>query len=295
MFISGEYVYPFGIFDRNYLPRPFSQTLPYLLNSSTIKTTNIITLDKSSNFFSILAFISSIIFLLIYKRNFRFRENLIRSLIHPYGFFVDLRDRRIISTLNSTILGVFTSLQMANFAGAYLFFYHDNLRTQEYLVTISTMLKMRVSYLSFTQEPWQIVLILLVLFYMIHLIVAMLLKFASFIQRVHIRFRQGLAVSNWSGSHAVFFIPLSMFGYYLFEQNVLSNILWPIFIFFFIWFNFRLANGIRVLFILRPLKIIIIMILTYMVIIVTLLVYTDIPIEVYEYFKLLGNTDGLFS
>lgn len=290
----GKPVYPYGMITEDNTKRPFFQNIPLYLRGNHHNTVRIETTDRKSNFFSILAFISSIIFFLIYKRSFRFRENLSRSLVHPYGFFVDLRDRRIISTLNSTILGLFASLQMANFAGAFFYYYHNNLWVQEYLLTLTRIFKLNPSYLEMIQTPWSIVTALLILFYSAHLIVAFILKLFAFFLREHVRFKQGLAVSNWSGSPAVFFIPISMFGYYLFQQQILSVILWPVFLLFFIWYNFRLANGIRVLFMFRPLKIIIIMILTYSTIMISLFVYADMPVEMYEYLKLLGKASGLF-
>jgi hypothetical protein len=287
-------VYPYGIFSWKNNARYLFQFIPTLLKGDLGKhIEEEPAKSKKSNFFSITAFIASIVFFLIYRNNYRLKENLSRALTHPYGFFVDVRDRRIISTFNSTVMGLFAIVLFINFINAYLYYYHDNLFIQEFICVILNRLHIKYSYLAILRKPWQTFIFLFIILYLVSLFLVVFIKFFSIFFKGRLRYRQTIALVNWSGAPIIFFIPFSILSYHLIPYRDFQTYIIMIFILFCIWYNYRLSYGIRVLFMIRPYKIIIIILLTYGLLIFTLLTMV-FNTNILSYLKLLTEAASLF-
>ena len=291
---GGTIVYPYGIFSWTNNARYLFQYIPRFLKDDLGKLVEEEPIDKKTNFFSITAFIASIVFFLIYRRNYRLKENLSRALTHPYGFWVDLRDRRIISTFNSTVMGLLTIILFVNFINAYFYYYHDNLLIQEFINVIFHQYHIKYAYLVILKKPWQTFIVLFIILYLFSLFLAILIKSFSFFSKDKLRYRQTIALINWSGAPVIIFIPFSILSYHLIPYDNIQPFILIIFLLFCIWYNYRLLSGIRVLFILRPYKIIIIIILTYGLLIFTLISIMALRTNILDYLKLLTEASNLF-
>ncbi len=212
---DGRCVYPYGLLDWKGNKRKIYHLMPELLNNQ-IRTSIMKPLDViKTNYFSISVFILSIFFFYIYQRDYRFRENLKRSLSHPFGFFVDLRDRRIISILDSTIIGLYTNFLVATIIAAYLFFMRDNLLFDEYLSSVLVPLNLKSFYVKIIDSPMKISFLIWIFFYFMQLTVVIILKILNLFAVEKIRFRQYLAICNWAGAPLLFLLPASLLSYHL--------------------------------------------------------------------------------
>jgi hypothetical protein len=86
--------------------------------------------------FIIYGLIISIVLILLINRFKRFREYLYRSVFRPYNFYADIRDQRIMSTVQTYILGLVISFTLGIFFSSILFFYRTSEITQYILMLL---------------------------------------------------------------------------------------------------------------------------------------------------------------
>jgi hypothetical protein len=213
---------------------------------------------------------------------------------HPYGFFVDLRDRRIISIINSSIIGLYTNFLVSIIIAAYIYFMRDNLLMEEILSAILVPLKAKFLYLELVKSPLYISVFIWFVFYLLQLTIVILLKIINLLATEKIRFKQYLAVSNWAGAPLFILFPVSMLSYHLMQFQVARPLIILILGLFFFWYNFRLGNGLRVLLTMRTYKIVILLIFLYGGAIFAFVTIYETNYGFLTYLKLLKDAYPLF-
>ena len=68
-----------------------------------------------------------LIFAVVYNLFRRFRENVSRSLMRPYNFFADVRDQRMLSIFQTSMVGFIGSLAAALLFANLLYFWRMNI------------------------------------------------------------------------------------------------------------------------------------------------------------------------
>jgi len=288
-----ELLYPYGLHTLDTEPRVAAGNIRALLSTKGNLAPKHSTASKS-NTFTLTTFIAGILFFLLYRNNFRLRDNFKRSLFHAHGFFVDLRDRRIIALLNSAIVGLFTNLQVSVIIAAFFFYFKNNLLVSEALSTILTPMNLSGYFYELASEPLLMLLFIWVLFYFGQVAIAIFLKIFNLFSREHIRFRQSVAVCHWAGAPLVYLLPVSLFSLQVLDMEKLLLPLIGLLLFFFFWFNIRLATGIRVLMVIRAYKVFLILILTYCLCVFIFFAFLDSRSDLYEYLILLTRAKNLF-
>ncbi len=286
---------PHGFLDENGEPKAWVKLLadPWQFDEATL-------LDQYtdqkpySNFFSILMTISTIIFFGIYRRVPRLRENVWRSLRHSYGFFVDLRERRIIPFLNSITVEMFTSLVLAVYLSSQIYFFHKSFWLQEIVAIFLVPLGLFKQYLQFSQNKLLITVFIFLLFVLLPFLGAFILKIVAWANRSKIRFRQGFATISWASAPMIWFFPVSLISYhYLLFQYPLQW-LWLLLAIFIIWTQIRLINGIHILFIAKTSKVFFILLLCYFIPILIFWAIFNPPNYWVDYLQLMVNAQSLF-
>ncbi len=292
---SAGNVAPHGFLDLNGDPKPWTKLLgnPWLQNETAIND-RYFTQQPKTNFFSILVTFSAILFFAIYRRVPRLRENFRRSLRHSYGFFVDLRERRIIPFFNSITVSTFIALIAAVFLASQIYFFHKSLWLQEILSVILIPLGLFKRYLEWSRDKLLITALLFLFFVLIPVIGAFVLKILAWINRSKIRYRQGFAIIAWAGAPFVWFFPFSLISYHwlLYQQPL--QWLWIIFGIFAFWTQIRLINGIHILFIAKTSRVFSILLLCYFIPILIFWALFNPPGYWVDYLQLLMKAQSLF-
>ena len=285
---------PDGIMQANDEPKPWLKMIDNIWTIAGKTTIGERSVKTTTNFFSILMVVASLIFLAIYRKQYRLKDNLKRAIRHPYGFFVDMRERRIIPLFNSILVGAFSALILSAYLGSFFYYYRDSFWVQEIACLFLKPLNLYYFYLKYVNSPVQITLVFFIILFLYPLIVSIILYLFNFFSQKRIRYRQGLAIALWSGVPLFFLLPISIFGYhllyYLDKQAVLFMILGA----FILWSHLRIINGIRILFISKTIKIFVILLLSYIIPIVILWVVFRPDPYWYDYFFLLLNSKSLF-
>jgi hypothetical protein len=247
-----------------------------------------------TNFFSIFTFFAAIVFFAIYQRQTRLRENFRRSMKHPYNFFVDMRERRIIPLFNSILIGAFSALLLAITLASVIYYYHNFFGLQEIFAIFLSPAGIFDSFLMLIASKWKLTGLIFIILFLYPLFVSTILKLIGMFSIERIRFRQSLAIGLWSGIPLIFILPLSLSVYHLLYMDFYVEYVLFIIFLFILWAHWRILTGIRVLFITRPAKVFIIMLLSYIIpLIIFWAVFKPYPYW-FEYFKFLLSAQNLY-
>ncbi len=250
--------------------------------------------NRGNNFFSIIMFFGFLIFFFFYRRYPRFREHYVRALRHTYGFFVDMRERRIIPIFISTSTGLHNSLIAAVFFGSFIYYWRNSVLTHEILSLFFTDPQLHSSVLNIIQSVWLIIITLWFLFFMHPVLIGTILKILSLISPVRIRYRQAIVIGFWSAAPFIFFLPVSLAAIHLMYNPTFTFYMIAIFIIFILWTHIRLINGIRILFVARIHTVISFLLLSYIVPVAIFLgFYNPVP-NWFDYLNFLLNSGYLF-
>ncbi len=292
---QAPYIVPQGLYRINGEPKAWTKLLgqPWELDESTIiQTTG--HKQRPTNFFSVLVTFIVILFFSLYRRLPRLRENLRRSLRHSYGFFVDMRERRIIPLLNSVTVGIFFSLIAAAFVASQIYYVHGSYGLQEMMAVFLVPLGLFAPYLHISQSSVLLTLTLFAVFFLLPFTGAVAVKIFSLFTRARIRLRQGIAVMYWSGAPLLWFFPVSLISYHWVFYHHSAQIFWIILGLFFVWIHFRLVKGLHILFFTGSSTVFVVLLLCYSVPLLIFWALFNPPSYWLEYLKLLMNAQALF-
>ena len=292
---TAPYIIPQGLYQVDGQPKPWTKLLekPWEVDAGSIVQSNPKT-QRPTNFYSILITLVVLLFFSLYRRLPRLRENLQRSLRHSYGFFVDMRERRIIPLLNSITVGVFFSLIVAAFVSAQIYYYHSSYWLQEIMAVFFVPLQLFDQYLKISQSYWLLTFVLFLLFFLVPFVGAIGVKLFSIVTNARVRLRQGIAVMYWSGAPLLWFFPVSLISYHwvFYHQN--TQIFWIILGLFFLWIHFRLVKGLHILFYAGSTTVFVVLLLCYSVPLLIFWALFNPPGYWFNYLKLLMSAQALF-
>ncbi|MEJ2054121.1 MAG: YIP1 family protein [Calditrichaceae bacterium] len=285
---------PDGIYRATKEAKPWLTTIDNIWDLANKDTIGEPRPQQKTNFFSILMVAASLVFLAIYRKKPRLRDNIKRAMRHPYGFFVDMRERRIIPLFNSFLVGAFSALILATYLGSFVYYYHNSFWMQEIWCLFLLPLDFYNNYLQYSSSPGYITLLFFIILFLYPLVVSIILYLINLVSTEKIRYRQGLAIALWSGLPLFFLLPVSIIGYHLLNYLDNHSILFILLGSFIIWSHFRIINGIRVLFITKAVKIFIILLLSYIIPLVIFWAVFRPESHWYDYFVLIVNAKSLF-
>ncbi len=228
----------------------------------------------STNIFSLIMFFSMIFFFLFYRRYPRFKENFNRALRHPYGFFVDMRERRIIPVFNTFITGAASALILATFIATFIYFFNGSYRFQEIVTTFVSNPSLLATVLEYSRSPLVLTSGFFILLYLHPLLIGLFLKLITLFSRIRLRLRQAIGVGMWAGLPWIFLFPVALAGFQILSHGGFLLYLIILFALFNFWSFYRLVNGIRIITLSKFRTVFIILLLSYVLpIIIFLLVF----------------------
>ncbi len=289
------FLVPQGLLTLENKPKPWVKLIKdFWQTDETALTQNINARTRPTNFFSILMTLGAVFFFTLYRRLFRLRENFRRSLRHSYGFFVDLRERRIIPLFNSITVGILIALTLSIFVASQIYFFHSSFWLQEIMAVFLAPIGLFKDYLRYSQNKYILTFVLFFLFLLLPFLGALLVKMFAWMNRTKLRFRQGLAVIYWSGAPFVWFFPFSLISYHWLYYQMPLKWLWMLMAFFVLWVNFRMINGFHILFITKTSRVFSVLLLCYFIPLLIFWALFNPPVYWVDYLKLLTQARSLF-
>jgi hypothetical protein len=176
----------------------------------------------------------------------KFREDASRALLRPYNFFADVRDQRIISAYQTTLLGIIIAAVGALIVANFLFYLKTNLFYEHFVLAFASPIIMKVvNYLV-----WHPLLSLfwLTLFNIVFLVIlSMLVKIAAIATRTKVYINSAYFIVIWSLLPLVLLIPVGIILYRVLIADVANIYIYMGLVLIFIWILYRLMKGIYVL------------------------------------------------
>ena len=228
-------------------------------------------------------------FAYFYTTNRRFHENVHRSFMRSYNFFADIRDRRVISYVETSLIGLFVSITLAIVSSSVLLKFRDSLAL-DYLLThmlVFDSLKEKMVYLVWS--PVECILYFSLAFYALLFTVVGVIKIFSLLVKTRIFLFHAYSVTMWAAIPVVLFIPVGTILYRVMESEVYVIPSLLLFAFLLTWVYFRILKGVSIIYDVIPVKVYATGIVISVVFLATVFGYYDYTQSTGEYIKLMVN------
>ncbi|MCE2502648.1 MAG: hypothetical protein J4G05_01085 [Chlorobi bacterium] len=216
-----------------------------------------------------------ILFLFLINNSRRFRENVFRALLRPYNFFADIRDQRILSTIQTTILALIVALTFAVIFTSLSYFYRMNEAFDFVLsaVIVSDSIKQTIDYMIW--RPALAVIGFTGTFFLLLLFTAVCIRTGSIFIRNRIFFNDAYAIAVWGALPVLLLIPIAMILYRLLELPSVGTIAFLLVLGVIAWMIYRVLRGTSVVYDVRSSKIYVYSIGSLLVLVMILIVTSD--------------------
>jgi hypothetical protein len=199
--------------------------------------------------------ICAIVFLLLINNSRRFRENVFRALLRPYNFYADIRDQRILSNVQTTVLGLVIAATFAVIVASLCYFYRMDERFDSILSAMVTFDFMK-SFLNYIiWRPALAIIVFTLFFFTLMALVAVIIRLCAAFVRNKIFFSDAYIISVWGGLPVLLLIPIAMIIYRLLEVPGAGAIAFLVMVLVMGWVLYRVLRGTAVIYDVRPLKV----------------------------------------
>ncbi len=181
----------------------------------------------------------------------KFREDASRALLRPYNFFADIRDLRVISGIHSTLLAVIIAASLSLITASVLYSLKSEIFFEKVLVALGSY-KLLNLFSYFTWHPVQSLIALSIIFFIKIVLIALIIKIASFFVMNKVFFSNAYYTVVWAMLPVVLTIPLAIVLYRLINTDIGVIYYYVVLIILAIWVVYRLIKGIYVIYDVRP-------------------------------------------
>lgn len=172
--------------------------------------------------FIVTGIIIALIITFLINRSRRFREYLLRAIVRPYNFYADIRDQRILSTVQTTLLGSVIAACAGLLLASLVFFVRTDANV-EYLLNIlipGNFVHEAIRFVAWRPTlgvvTWSAFVMLIFLF------IALLLRIGAMFVKGRIFFRDTLTIVVWSSLPLVVLLPIGIALYPVLSTDAMS-------------------------------------------------------------------------
>ena len=234
--------------------------------------------------FIILGILVSILVVYYLNRFKRTREYFIRAFLRPYNFFADIRDQRIISNLQTFVLGLIISLTIALYLSSILFYYRSETITQLVLLLLIPYRTLQEFFFSIVWMPEVLLIILTIFFSIVFIIIAMIIRLFAIIVKSRIYLKDTFTIVIWSMAPIIILLPFSiiLIRLLLFSPSFFG-VTMILFLAVFIWVLFRMIKAVGVVFDTNPSKTYVVGFTVTIIIFITILSIYQVQYSIFDY------------
>jgi len=239
-----------GLVDSERKPRLAFNTVQTLFNQEKEPLLDAGSYSRATPFvYIILGFIIILLLAFLINRFRRFREYLIRSITRPYNFYADIRDQRIMSNIQTILLGIAIALTMGIFFSSILFYYRSSDLAQYFLMLFFPFETIQASLYQLVWQPTFLMIGVTAVFLFLMFVISFVLRIFAFFLRARILFNDTLTITIWSGIPMLFLMPLAIVMVRLFEiSEFFSWLLLLLSFVLIVWTVFRIFKATAVVY-----------------------------------------------
>ncbi|MBK9249280.1 MAG: hypothetical protein IPM69_14490 [Ignavibacteria bacterium] len=153
--------------------------------------------------------IFGILIFLLMSRFRRFREYITRALFRPYNFYADIRDQRILSTIQTLALGFAIAGTSGIILSSIFYFYRASTGT-EFLFMLLVPNGIRAVLDNALWSPSYSLVIFTLLVFVKILLIALVIRMAAFFVRSRIYYSDALTITIWSILPILITLPIAL-------------------------------------------------------------------------------------
>lgn len=274
-----------GIIDITRQPRLSYNTIKALFNN---EEPPVINPGSVENIFPVayilVGIVAAVILGLLLYRSRRFREYFVRSAFRSYNFFADLRDRRIISGVQTSFLGVVFALIVGIYISTILNYYKMDENFQLILSIIFPYVYVRDWLYRVSWFPEVAIFVFSAIFYLKLLLVALLLRLLAVFVRNKIAFSDTFKMVIWSCLPLVLFLPVSIFINRVFSISIfLSHFFNLFFVILLLWCLLRILKSTWIVFDVSSSKVVLWAIVIIAIVVFSIFTYYQYTYNVFDY------------
>jgi hypothetical protein len=221
---------------------------------------------------------------LLIKSTRRFREYATRALLKTYNFFSDIRDARIVSTFQTTLLAIIVTTSISLLHSGVLFYHKDKIAFERFISLFnSKVLFELISYLAW--RPLAAILYGSIFCFILIICITLLIKFLNLFVRTKIFLSHAYSLTVWSIFPFVMSIPLGVAAYKVLLYQQYNIFVYALIILFHLWILMRLIKGISIIFEVKKLNVQIPFVIILVGLIAGLFTYFELTGLFWDYFN----------
>lgn len=225
-----------------------------------------------------------VLLVLLINSTRRFREYATRALLKTYNFFSDIRDERVISTFQTTLLAIIVTTSISMLYSGVIFYFKDKISFERFISLFnSEILFELISYLAW--RPLAAILYGSIFFFILIILTTLSIKFFNLFVRTKIFLSHAYSLTVWSIFPFVISVPLGIVAYKVLLYQEYNFIVFALIILFHIWILMRLLKGISILFEVKRFNVNFSFVLIFISLIVGLFAYFELTSLSWEYFN----------
>jgi hypothetical protein len=270
--------------------RPAFEKVRALFNNEKIAALTMGTYSEQAPIvFVVLGFLLLLGFAYLLKSHRRFRENVIRSFLRPYNFFADVRDQRILSYLQTTLLALAVAMTLALVASSLSYHIRNSARMDFVLTHFLYSDTLKATLCELVWQPLKSTIVFSVIFALATMLLTGLVMAFSFFVQTKVYFFHAYSIVVWSASPVVLLIPVGMVMYRVMEseQYVLPLLLITAAVG--IWVVVRLLKSIAIIYDVFPVRVYAGGVLVLLIFFGALLAYYNYAHSTLAYYKFFVN------
>jgi beta-galactosidase len=215
-----KYVYTSGLVDRERNERAAFKAVKSIFNKEKepLLTAGSDPSGDQTIVFIITGIVFGLIFLMMINRFKRFREYFFRSILRPYNFYADIRDQRLISAIQTSVLALLVSVSTASFIAATFYYLRFNDTLEYFLNVVLPIQIIKENLFTMIWSPALLIIIMALIMGLYILIIAALLRVAAFVLSVRLFFKDAFTLATWALIPTLLLLPVSAFMIKIFEQ-----------------------------------------------------------------------------
>lgn len=206
----------------------------------------------------------------------RFREYMFRSLLRPYNFYADIRDQRIMSSVQSFILGLVVSFTCGLFLASIMYFMRNSEVAQYFYMMLLPSADLQDLLYRIVWMPEVNLALIATSCMLLQFFVAWIIRIFAFFLRAKVYFIDALTMVIWSAIPFLILLPFSIVLVRLLVITPGALVFFMILFFaVLVWSALRILRSASVVFDINPSKI-------YVTGVIIAIVMIGVPLGIYH-------------
>lgn len=160
--------------------------------------------------YTIIGLLLTAVIIFYVNRFKRFREYFFRAMLRPYNFFADIRDQRIISNIQTMILGLIIALTAGLYISSILYFYKTEAIMQLILLLVLPLNSVQELLYQLIWQPELLLISISLTIFFLFFPVAAIIRLFSLIVKNRIYFKDTITIVIWSSVPVLLLLPFTI-------------------------------------------------------------------------------------